>query len=46
MITPSLAYPVAITAENILIVILTIGILGLIASYVAAGRSKKALRAV
>ncbi|MDT0647270.1 FtsX-like permease family protein [Zunongwangia sp. F260] len=46
MITPSLAYPVAITAENILIVILTIGILGLIASYVAAARSKKALRAV
>ncbi|MDT0690430.1 FtsX-like permease family protein [Salegentibacter sp. F188] len=46
MITPSLPYPVAITAENILIVILTIGILGLIASYVAAGRSKKALKAV
>ncbi|MDT0675410.1 ABC transporter permease [Autumnicola musiva] len=43
MITPTLPYPVTITAENILIVIVTIGILGLIASYIAAGRSKKAL---
>ncbi|MDT0642734.1 FtsX-like permease family protein [Zunongwangia sp. F363] len=43
MITPTLPYPVSITAENVLIVILTIGILGLIASYIAAGRSKKAL---
>lgn len=46
MITPSLPYPVAITAENILIVIFTIGILGFVASYIAAGRSKKALEAV
>lgn len=46
MITPSLPYPVAITAENVLIVIFTIGILGFVASYIAAGRSKKALEAV
>lgn len=46
MITPSLPYPVAITAENILIVIFTIGILGFVASYIAAGRSKKALETV
>jgi len=45
MITPSLPYPVAITLENILIVIFTIGILGLIASFIAAGSSKKALKA-
>ncbi len=43
MITPSLPYPVALKLENILIVILTIGILGIVASYIAAGRSKKAL---
>jgi lipoprotein-releasing system permease protein len=46
MITPSLPYPVAITFENILIVIFTIGILGLIASFIAAGSSRKALKAV
>jgi lipoprotein-releasing system permease protein len=46
MITPSLPYPVAITLENILIVIFTIGILGLIASFIAAGSSRKALKAV
>ena len=45
MITPSLPYPVAMKWENILIVILTIGILGLLSSYIAAGRSKKALEA-
>jgi lipoprotein-releasing system permease protein len=45
MITPSLPYPVAIKAENILIVILTIGVLGVLASYIAAGSSKKALQA-
>ena len=43
MITPSLAYPVTIEISNILTVILTIGILGLLASFLAAGRSKKAL---
>ncbi|SDK79127.1 lipoprotein-releasing system permease protein [Salinimicrobium catena] len=43
MITPSLAYPVAITFENILIVLLTIGALGTLASWIAASRSKKAL---
>ncbi|MFD1094552.1 ABC transporter permease [Salegentibacter chungangensis] len=45
MITPTLPYPVKIKFENILIVLATIGILGLIASYIAAGRSKKALEA-
>ena len=43
MITPSLPYPVSITWENILVVILTISALGVIASYVAASQSKKAL---
>ncbi|MDX1761393.1 MAG: FtsX-like permease family protein [Christiangramia sp.] len=43
MITPNLPYPVQMKFENILIVILTIFTLGLIASYIAAGRSKKAL---
>lgn len=45
MITPSLAYPVKIQWENILLVILTIGILGATASYIAASRSNKALKA-
>ena len=45
MITPSLPYPVSITWENILIVIVTISTLGMIASYIAASRSKKALAA-
>lgn len=43
MITPTLPYPVAITAQNIAVVLLTITALGTIASYVAASRSKKAL---
>ena len=43
MITPNLPYPVEMKVKNILIVIFTIFILGLIASYIAAGRSKKAL---
>ncbi len=43
MITPSLPYPVAITGQNILVVLLTIGALGSIASWIAASRSKKAL---
>ena len=43
MITPSLPYPVSITWQNILVVIVTISALGLIASYLAANRSKKAL---
>lgn len=43
MITPSLPYPVEMKFQNILIVLMTIFILGLIASYIAAGRSKKAL---
>lgn len=43
MITPSLPYPVAITGQNIFVVLLTISLLGIIASYIAASRSKKAL---
>lgn len=43
MITPSLPYPVKITFFNILLVLLTIGSLGLLASYIAASQSKKAL---
>lgn len=43
MITPSLAYPVAITWQNITVVMLTITSLGMLASYIAASRSKKAL---
>ena len=43
MITPSLAYPVKIKAENIILVFLTISILGISASYIAASRSKSAL---
>ncbi|GAA4310524.1 ABC transporter permease [Pontixanthobacter gangjinensis] len=43
MITPNLPYPVQMKLENVLIVIFTIFTLGLIASYIAAGRSKKAL---
>jgi len=45
MITPTLPYPVAITWQNIVVVLLTITSLGSIASYIAASRSKKALRA-
>lgn len=44
MITPSLPYPVKIKAENIVLVLVTIGILGMTASYIAASRSKKALQ--
>ena len=43
MITPSLPYPVAMEVKNIFIVLITIFTLGFIASYIAAGRSKKAL---
>lgn len=43
MITPNLPYPVQMKVENIVIVLLTIFTLGFIASYIAAGRSKKAL---
>ncbi|UJH90127.1 FtsX-like permease family protein [Antarcticibacterium sp. 1MA-6-2] len=44
MITPTLPYPVQIRLENVLIVIATIGTLGILASYIAASRSKKALQ--
>ncbi|CAN5376045.1 ABC transporter permease [soil metagenome] len=43
MITPTLPYPVKISFVNIMVVILTIGTLGILASYIAASRSKKAL---
>jgi len=43
MITPNLPYPVAMEIKNIFIVFITIFTLGFIASYIAAGRSKKAL---
>ena len=43
MITPTLPYPVAITWQNMLVVILTISTLGIIASFIAASRIKKAL---
>ena len=43
MITPSLPYPVKISVLNVLLVLLTIGSLGLLASYIAASRSKTAL---
>lgn len=43
MITPNLAYPVSITWQNIVLVIVTITSLGMLASYIAASRSKKAL---
>lgn len=43
MITPNLPYPVKMKIENVLVVLLTIFILGFIASYIAAGSSKKAL---
>lgn len=43
MITPTLAYPVEFTAQNIIIVILTIFILGILASRIAAGRVNEKL---
>ena len=45
MITPTLPYPVTISSKNIFLVIGTIAGLGIIASYIAASRSKKALEA-
>ena len=43
MITPSLPYPVTIKALNLVIVILTIGILGVLASKIASSRISKTL---
>lgn len=43
MITPGLAYPVAITWQNIAVVMVTITSLGMLASFIAASRSRKAL---
>ena len=41
MITVNLAYPVEITFGNVLIVLVTITLLGLAASYIASSRVKK-----
>ena len=41
MITVNLAYPVEITLSNVLLVLLTITLLGLVASYIASSRVKK-----
>ncbi len=43
MLTPSLPYPVQIKAINFVIVMLTIGVLGILASKVASARVKKGL---
>jgi lipoprotein-releasing system permease protein len=43
MITPSLAYPVTIKYENLIIVFLTISVLGIIASKIASVRITKSL---
>lgn len=43
MITPTLAYPIALTFTNILVVLLTILALGTVTSYIAANRVKKVL---
>ena len=45
MITPTLPYPVTISWKNIFLVMATIAALGILASYIAASRSKKALEA-
>lgn len=44
MITPTLPYPVSITVENMLVVMGTISALGIMASYIAASRSRRALQ--
>lgn len=43
MITPTLPYPVVYSITNIIIVVLTILVLGVLASYIAAGRVNKKL---
>ncbi|MDD3003689.1 FtsX-like permease family protein [Flavobacterium sp.] len=43
MITDSLAYPVKLTLQNILIVLATVTVLGFVASYIAASRVNKKL---
>ena len=43
MITPSLPYPVTIKLVNFVIVILTIALLGVLASKIASSRIKKTL---
>ncbi|MGA1225820.1 MAG: ABC transporter permease [Tamlana sp.] len=43
MITPTLAYPVKIKVENLLIVLFTISVLGIIASKIASARITKSM---
>jgi lipoprotein-releasing system permease protein len=43
MITPSLPYPVTITFTNFIVVLLTISVLGILASKIASGRINKAI---
>ncbi|MGB5417201.1 ABC transporter permease [Algibacter sp.] len=43
MITPTLAYPITIKFENVIIVFLTISVLGIVASKIASARITKAL---
>ena len=43
MITPTLAYPVVFTLQNVLLVLVTIFTLGLIASWIASSRVSKKL---
>jgi len=43
MITPSLPYPVTLKMVNFVIVLLTIGLLGIVASRIASNRIKKSL---
>jgi len=43
MITPTLAYPVVFTLQNVLLVLITIFTLGLIASWIASSRVSKKL---
>ena len=45
MITPNLPYPVSLSLQNVFTVLATIGALGMLASWIAASRSKKALAA-
>lgn len=43
MITPTLAYPVVFTIQNVLLVLVTIFSLGLFASWIASSRVSKKL---
>jgi lipoprotein-releasing system permease protein len=43
MITPTLAYPVVFTIQNVLLVLVTIILLGFVASWIASSRVSKKL---